>query len=563
MPERDRRFGGFSLTVPLGLGFHGVDVRVRRFVDDTRAGATAFAAVAVTIMTVAGAALITDHAWLVDQRDVLKAAADAASIAATLDIDRQLARNPSMSDADLKAKLLPVAKRYIEVNLVHLAPGRLARAKETLEIALELDRTRRTVVVTAQADLGGTLFARALPLLGAYQGPEAITAKGGVESESSPVEVVLAIDMSSSMAMDLAGQWHSSAESRMDIVKRAAKNLVAILDPNGYNRVAVGVVPWHVNVRLDAATTATWTRKRWARYPSERTYPVPYTCGGKCTVRPVVHTLPASPPQAWLGCLDGHRLSDRQNPGRALLPEPTAAALFALPRARNPFAQSYFPPGDAISYSCLAASDMPTGATNLCLAPRPERAQAACSTAVAAIFPLNTERAAVDRAVDSLAAKGGLTYSALGVLWAQRMLEPKWKGRWGTNSVHPADSATPEYSGLRKAIVLLTDGEDTYCGHRNEDCSGNALAISRTNACTLAKARGTEVFVITAMRPDKVSTALGQGLRKCSSENDRAYPDGTRRPGATYVFLNNATPASLEAAFTDIANQLRSLRKVH
>ena len=56
---------------------------MRRFVSDARAGATAIAAVAVTVMTVGGAALIGDHAWLLDQRDVLKAAADAAGIAAT------------------------------------------------------------------------------------------------------------------------------------------------------------------------------------------------------------------------------------------------------------------------------------------------------------------------------------------------------------------------------------------------------------------------------------------------------------------------------------------------
>ena len=62
-----------------------------RFLRNTRGGATAITAVAVTIMSVAGAALVTDHLWLVDQRDTLKAAADAAGVAATLELNRQLA----------------------------------------------------------------------------------------------------------------------------------------------------------------------------------------------------------------------------------------------------------------------------------------------------------------------------------------------------------------------------------------------------------------------------------------------------------------------------------------
>ena len=50
-----------------------------RFLRDTRGGATSIAAVAVTIMTMGGAALIIDHNHLVGQRDILKSASDAAS----------------------------------------------------------------------------------------------------------------------------------------------------------------------------------------------------------------------------------------------------------------------------------------------------------------------------------------------------------------------------------------------------------------------------------------------------------------------------------------------------
>ncbi|MYF30518.1 MAG: hypothetical protein F4169_17050, partial [Gammaproteobacteria bacterium] len=536
----------------MGVAHSAIARRVRAFVEDTRAGATAIASAALTVMTVGAAALITDHVWLVDQRDVLKTAAEAASIAATLDIDRQLAKSPRISDADLQAALEPVARRFVLANLAHLAPERFKRAKKSLEVELDLDRAQRTVGVTARADLGGTLFSRNLPMLGSYKGPEKVAAHAGVESESTPVEVVLAVDISNSMSRNLAGKSGSAGDtrSRMAIVKRAATNLVAILDPNGYNRVAVGIVPWHRYVRVDPAR---WSREGWAAYPARRTYPEPYECSGDgCAVTALVQRLPASPPEAWRGCLDGHRIYA----GTSEVPEATADGLFDPPSA-GAFAQSYFPPEKGRSHQCLAAAELPAGATNECYETKPASwAQSNCFARQPALFALSTERAAIERAVDALAPQGFATFSTLGVLWAQRMLEPAWKGVWGAGGIHPADAATPEHASLRKAIVLLTDGEDNYC-HPKPACEGSPLAVSRTEACAAAKAQGTEVFVVAAMAPTRVTQALGQGLRACSSESDRDYPRGTRRAGATYVFLNNATPEALEAAFTDIANQLR------
>lgn len=131
-----------------------------RYLRDTRAGATAIAAAAVTVMTVGGAALIGDHAWLVDQRDVPKAATDAATVATTIEMTRQLGRQPRMTDDALKAALEPVARRYVELNLEHLPENRLATAKETLVVTVASDRNLGTVDISAEANLGGTLFSR-------------------------------------------------------------------------------------------------------------------------------------------------------------------------------------------------------------------------------------------------------------------------------------------------------------------------------------------------------------------------------------------------------------------
>lgn len=177
-----------------------------------------------------------------------------------------------------------------------------------------------------------------------------------------------------------------------------------------------------------------------------------------------------------------------------------------------------------------------------------------CGSDHPTILPLSIDGDAIGQAVDALAPIGPRTYSALGVLWGQRLLDHSWKNVWG-GAVHPVDAAAQDNEGLRKAIVLLTDGEDTHCGIGNGTCADSTLGFSRADACDAAKDAGTEIFVIAAMHPDKVSEALGDSLRECSSESDN--PDGT------YAFLNNATSESLEAAFADIASQLVTVRRVY
>ena len=144
-------------------------------------------------------------------------------------------------------------------------------------------------------------------------------------------------------------------------------------------------------------------------------------------------------------------------------------------------------------------------------------------------------------------AVGVRTYSTAGVLWAQRMLSHQWKRTWG-DPEHPLDPAVAENESLRKVIVLLTDGEDTYCGWDPGACD-------RNEACTLAKYAGSEIFVVAAMPPEDVSSDLAQSLRRCSSEADN--------PGGTYVFINNENEEGLRAAFHEIANQLLEVRRVY
>ena len=561
---------------------------LRRFARDTRAAA-GIATAMLTIGVLGGAALIVDHVWLYDQRDVLKTAAEAASTAATL----ELGKNSTATEADLR----PVAERYIVVNLAHLPSERLTKAKETLVISFEgSDLAQGTVKVTATADLGGTLFSRHLPLLGNYEGPEdGIKVEAGVDSDSKPAEVVLAIDISTSMEWNLAQDDvppAGSPDSRIEIVKRAASDLVDILKPDADNRVAVGVVPWHIQVRLESDTADYWVRggRGWAVYPTQRFYEVPYVnCDRRnanaCTNPPLpdgeLQPLPdrATIYEGWKGCLTEARTGS----GTAAELPKTAADRFAPP-SQNPFAQGYFSSGFGNAYKCLdprsadfstrglqyqACYQIPSGmdAAELRLskiypAVHPDNSpQRDCAYDTATILPLSTNPDEIKERIEKLSPVGSLTYSALGLLWGQRLLMPSWKSAWGGSGAHPLDPSAGE-DEVRKAIVLLTDGEDTYCGRGKHDCKDSPVGIWRAEACDEAKSRGTEIFVVAAMNPANISTQFGKALEQCSSQKDAEYPTGTHRPGGNYVFLNNGTPEALKAAFADIASQLRTLRRI-
>ena len=534
----------------------------RRFFSGTRAGATALVAAAVAVLTVGGTAIIGDHIWLVDQRDVVKNASDAAGLAATLAMNRRLLEDPTLSDADLETELDPIAERYVKLNLRHLTGDALARAESTLVVKVTVvDRAEGIVNVQTVADLGGMLVSRHVALAGNYVGEQLTEVESTAIKVIGAVEVALALDVSQSMGSRLDGTgccWANYADRRISIVKRAASMLVEILGPNPDAQVAIGVVPWSRNVRLDAAAMAKWESNGWARYPTQRVYGVPYECKPSLSCVPpsaVEHQVPASPPENWKGCLDDHRMGAVST--RASVS--SASDFLTLP-SHNSFAQGFYMPLYGKAYECLvpAPADF---SRQLCHSRNdlPWRRyiyldpQYGCFDEIPPILPLTTDGTRVKETIDALLPSGDRTYSALGVLWGQRLLQHSWNSVWGSG-VHPVDPDSREFVDVRKAIVLLTDGEDTHCGTGNVTCERSAIGVSRTDACDAAKAEGTEIFVVAAMDPNEVSQGLGDSLRACSSATDN--PDGS------YAFLNNSTPEDLEAAFAEIARQLMSARRL-
>lgn len=533
-----------------------------RFVREERAGATAIAAVAVTVMTLGATALVADHVWLMHQRDLLKSAADAAVMAATIELQKLPA---SMSDDDVDHRLQPVAERYVRFNLAgNLPETSRARMHETLEVELDVDRKLGTLSVVARADMGGTLLAKQFL---AYSGPEdGIAVRSGAEGSIGATELVLAIDVTGSMSENLAGDnvGASDPTSRISIVKKAAVDLIDILAAHENATIAVGIVPWNYRVRLNQATRRQWESDGWAVYPNERTYPHP-TRGppGSARYLPETQSLPARNriPNAcreWAGCVDV-RVVDT-----ALRPSFSTVLPSAEPLVMNFFTeQTTYPETQYASYACQdytrAESRDRGGEEPLCYdldsAPSgqnqcssgdiqpggPWRVPPQDNCGGSAVVALNPDLDAVRRAVRALQTGGSATYSSAGMAWAIRLLAASWRGTWG-HSEHPMDRST----GVQKVIVLLTDGEDNHFS--------NARA-HRQQGCTAAKNEGIIIFTIAAMHPSNVGKRLADDLKSCSSQDDD--PDGT------YFFVNNADADALAEAFADIGTQMISLRRTH
>ena len=331
--------------------------QIRNFLRDTRGGATAIVAAAVMLMTVGGAGLVGDHVWVVDQRDTLNTAAAAAVLATNLEIPRLIRANPGISDSQLQAELEEIAQRYVEINLQHLSPDRLALVRESLQVELTYDRETRTVDIVVAGNLGGFLITKQMPMV-ASAGELEIQQVSGSERIVTPVEVVLAIDTSSSMQGCVGSASNARCQpwenSRISVVKKAAARLVDILNPNPDSLVAVGVVPWHMVVRLDGRTRNEW-KGHQARYPKSRHYSATYACEHgsleDCEAPAEDHSLPSGPPEPWLGCLDEHRMVGRE--AHATLPSGTD--FMQLPdRRQGAFAQAFFPAPYGAGYGCLS-----------------------------------------------------------------------------------------------------------------------------------------------------------------------------------------------------------------
>ena len=243
VPLRDRSFlEDPPYDLPLDPdpcdGFDSWSWHLRSFLRSTKGGATAITAAVITLMTLIGTGLMVDHVWLVGKRDVLKAASDAGSVAATLRL-RDLPAG--MDDAAVEAQARAAAERYVRFNLEGNLRGE-ALDWDEVEMAIDVDRTQGTVGVEVDAPIGRTLFSA---MFTDYSGPGHMLVGAGAEAGSGAIWAVLAIDVSRTMSYKLNGSVaENESEKRINIVTVAAKEFISAVGPNPDTPVAVGLVPW-------------------------------------------------------------------------------------------------------------------------------------------------------------------------------------------------------------------------------------------------------------------------------------------------------------------------------
>ena len=572
--ERRPKAGVEASPPRRGPAKQGGGLSPTRFFRDRRGVGTAIAAAIFTLMSLAGVALVGDHKHMTTNRDLLKGAANAATIAVMMELD---GRSLSALTAGERSAVDATAQRYILANIkANVSQDTYQQAERTLQVTLK-DTGPGLVDVDATADLGNIVFGSWL-WAGVAKKTEVVSR---TERVSTTTEVVLAIDVTSSMYQSPEGHRPSDpgfTRHKIEVVKQAALSLIDILTADDNNQTAFGLVPWYFRVQLNPATRTRWTDRGWAVYPATRYYPLPYlrTDGQAVALNHVngeTQRLPAQP-EVWRGCLDVRSLCATGNvnhidPYVGCLNRYPAGTLppgfsLALPSA-TPFTMAFYsdrgtsPQWRSTAYECRVYEAGEKKRTDRCYdesavpeahRPDPEarqrgeyqlifEAQPDCGLDfdTPSITPLTTDIAAIKKEVRRLGAGGGgSTYSTLGLVWGRRLLAHSWNDAWG-GGTHPL----PPDTNVQKALVLLTDGEDNHVSERR--------STHRPRACAAAKADGITVFTIAAMNTSRGYTAFRKELEDCASKPE-------------YAFVNNATPEALEQAFQDIAAQLLRFRRV-
>lgn len=533
------------------------DRRVRSvdFLRDTRAGAVGLASVFIAMMCLAGTALVSDHTVVVRNRDTLQAAAAAASIAVTQHMARL---DPSLTDEELAEELQPMAARYI---LANLPEGSRELAAGTLELEITPDREAGVVGVDASADLGGAVVGRYL--WGTLV--EEVRAVGGAERVPSPVELVLAIDVTASMNGSIYTRGAKNvpkAARRINVVRKAAQLLIGALYDQGGDtgHVSVGLVPFNSTVNVGAA------RRDWVNDLGQGHKVIPAGFG------------------PWRGCIEHRAMAGDLD-------------LSLDTPSEEPFT-SWFSP----STLAYRTADREALATEIGVAVKGENDWSADNAHTGyspsphrgcpgdEIIPLTTNRVTVDEAIKNLKTwGGGGTMTHLGVVWGRRVLASEWRSAWGL----PEDT---EGSARQKVLVLLTDGindaydnGNTYPGNyrhnrRNvrtdygSQYTGYGRAGSGTveegyragtrltgltrekdeldvldevllSACGLAKAAGITVFTVSAVPDDQPKKAkLDEQLVACATSEDHA-------------FVKNSDPELMQTAFRQIGRMVQGVRR--
>ncbi len=345
-----------------------------------------------------------------------------------------------------------------------------------------------------------------------------ITSSSEITRTASGLELILALDNTGSM----------TSNNKLQALKTAANTLINILF-GGRETVKdlwVGIVPFSQTVNIGTTHTG-WMDTAFN------------------------NTLNWGP-TSWMGCVDAHELNNRDvtddppsvlpfrayySPSTDNRPAPnnTTSQLNA-----NKWVTSRYADGTPKTYA--SGIGVTLGPNKYC----PQ-----------IVTPMTASRTKLVSAVNNMQARGN-THIGLGLAWAWRMISPRWRGLWGgemdTNAL-PLDYNTPR---MNKAIILLTDGENTmdttnftaygYLSDGRLGTTNASTAVAQLDArmmtmCSSLKAQNVYVYTIALGNP---GTNIQNKLKQCAS-------------GENYYF-NSPSSTDLMAIFSAIGDSLSNLR---
>ncbi|MFZ2102826.1 MAG: TadE/TadG family type IV pilus assembly protein [Oricola sp.] len=163
----------------------------------------------------------------------------------------------------------------------------------------------------------------------------------------------------------------------------------------------------------------------------------------------------------------------------------------------------------------------------------------------AQILPMTDNATTLKSRIANLST-GGNTAGHIAIAWTYYMLSSKWNSAWPEGS----DAQDFDYPGVRKYAIIMTDGE--FNTFESAGQNGSGATNSKNYAlglCGAMKNDGVKVY----------SIAFGAGTAAANLMKSCANTD----TATSKYFYNTTSQAELEAAFKQIADDIKGLRLIN
>lgn len=491
--------------------------RFRR--NESGATITIFAFSAVGLICLAG--VVVDYGRLTKAHTSLQAATDSAALAA--------ARLPSKDPTAMRT----AANNFFVANTAGIDGNNIQITNFTFA------STTGTVTV----ETSGVLDTSLMSIVG-FKTMGFSARSAAVKEVTGTVEMALVLDNTWSMS-ESAG----SSDSKITVLKAAAKSLVETVLASGGTNVKIGIVPF-----ADYVNVGTGNRgASWISVPADytdvqttTTPAVPYTCTTVSTKQVCTKGAPKTCTSYTDGVPSNYDCTPQTCTTQPVTPYQQCSG--GTPEKTTTKTTNYK------WYGCVYTRN--SGTTLLLPDQTPttlykgfvETSQSCLSP----IVPLTNNKATLTSAIDGLVINVGSykpsTYIPDGMVWGVNILSNA--APFSEGGAYDTANKLP-----RKALVLMTDGANTRVfntngTHSNLSTTAKTAATQvtkvnsdTTSVCTEAKAKKIEVFTVAFAVTDVAAKTMLQG---CATDSDHYY-DAT-----------NA--AALAAAFQSIGQSLTSLR---